>query len=60
MSKMAVKYSNDLIAIPLRNFTFSELNIFLTICANIKGKDCDLVTYDFDKLREFARYESTS
>lgn len=60
MSKLAVKYNNDLNAIPLRNFTVSELNIFLTICANIKEKDCDLVTYDFDKLRELARYESTS
>lgn len=60
MSKLAVKYNNDLNAIPLRNFTSSELNIFLTICANIKEKDCDLVTYDFDKLRELARYESTS
>lgn len=60
MSKLAVKYNNDLNSIPLRNFTSSELNIFLTICANIKEKDCDLVTYDFDKLRELARYESTS
>lgn len=60
MSKLAVKYNNDLNSIPLRNFTSSELNIFLTICANIKEKNCDLVTYDFDKLRELARYESTS
>ncbi|NLZ45413.1 MAG: replication initiation protein [Clostridiales bacterium] len=60
MSKLAVKYNNDLNSIPLRNFTSSELNIFLTICANIKEKNCDLVNYDFDKLRELARYESTS
>ncbi len=60
MSKLAVKYNNDLNAIPLRNFTVSELNIFLTICANIKEKDCNLVTYNFDKLRELAKYESTS
>lgn len=60
MSKLAVKYNNDLNAIPLRNFSVSELNIFLTICANIKDKDCTHVTYTFDKLRELARYESTS
>ena len=60
MSKLAVKYNNDLNAIPLRNFSVSELNIFLTLCANIKEKDCELITYNFDKLRELARYESTS
>lgn len=60
MSKLAVKYNNELNSIPLRNFTVNELNIFLTICANVKEKGCDLVTYDFNKLRELARYESTS
>lgn len=60
MSKLAVKYNNDLNAIPLRHFTANELNIFLTLCANIKEKGCDRVTYDFDKLRELAKYESTS
>ena len=60
MSKLAVKYNNELNTIPLRNFSVSELNIFLTICASIKEKGCDTVTYDFDKIRELAKYESTS
>mgnify|MGYP001335260961 CR=1 FL=1 len=60
MSKLAVKYNNELNSIPLRNFSVSELNIFLTICASIKEKGCDRVTYDFDKIRELAKYESTS
>lgn len=60
MSKLAVKYNNELNSIPLRNFSVSELNIFLTICASIKEKGCDRVTYDFDKIRELANYESTS
>lgn len=60
MSKLAVKYNNDLNSIPLRHFTVNELNIFLTLCANIKEKGCERVTFDFDKLRELAKYESTS
>lgn len=60
MSKLAVKYNNELNSIPLRNFTVSELNIFLSICASIKEKGCDRVNYDFDKIRELANYESTS
>lgn len=60
MSKLAVKYNNELNTIPLRNFSVSELNIFLSICASIKEKGCDRVTYDFDKIRELANYESTS
>ena len=60
MSKLAVKYNNELNTIPLRNFSVSELNIFLSICASIKEKGCDKVTYDFDKIRELANYESTS
>lgn len=60
MSNLSVKYNNELNSIPLRNFSVSELNIFLTICASIKEKGCDTVTYDFDKIRELASYESTS
>ncbi len=59
MSKLAVKYNNDLNSIPLRDFTSSELNIFLTICANIKEQGLDIVKYDFDKIKELARYEFT-
>lgn len=60
MSKLSVKYNNELNSIPLRNFSVSELNIFLTICASIKEKGCDEIVYDFDKIRELAKYESTS
>ena len=60
MSKLAVKYNNELNSIPLRNFTVSELNIFLTLCASLKEKGTDLVIYDFDKIKELAKYESTS
>lgn len=60
MSKLAVKYHNDLNTIPLRNFSASELDIFLSICASIKEQGCDIVTYDFDKIRHLAKYESRS
>lgn len=60
MSKLAVKYNNDLNSIPLRNFNSTELDLFMTICANIKEKGTDIVTFDFDKLRELSKYEPTS
>lgn len=60
MSKLAVKYNNDLNSIPLKNFNSIELDLFMTICANIKEKGTDIVTFDFDKLRELSKYEPTS
>lgn len=59
MSKLAVKYDNKMNTIPLRKFTVSELNIFYTICANIKEKGTNKVVYDFDKFRELANYQFT-
>lgn len=60
MSKLAVKYNNDLNSIPLRNFSSTELDLFMTICANIKEKGTDVIVFDFDKLRELSKYEPTS
>ena len=59
MSKLAVKYNNDLNTMPLRDFKSVELDLFMTICASVKEKGTNLVTYDFDKLRELSRYEFT-
>lgn len=59
MSKLAVKYNNDLNTLPLRDFKAVELDLFMTICASVKEKGTNLVTYDFDKLRELSRYEFT-
>ena len=59
MSKLAVKYNNNLNEMPLRNFSVSELNIFFTICANIKEKGTNKVIYDFDKLKELSNYQFT-
>lgn len=59
MSKLAVRYNNDLNSMPLRDFTVNELNIFITICANIKDKGTDKVIYNFDKIRELSNYEFT-
>ena len=60
MSKVAVRYNNDMNTIPFRNFTATELDLFFTICANIKEKGTDVLTFDFDKLRELSNYEPTS
>lgn len=60
MSKVAVRYNNDMNTIPFRNFTATELDLFFTICANIKEQGTDILTFDFDKLRELSNYEPTS
>lgn len=59
MSKLAVKYNNDLNSMPLRDFKSVELDLFMTICASVKEEGTNIVTYDFDKLRELSRYEFT-
>ena len=54
-----MKYNNDLNTIPLRNFSVSELNIFFTICANIKEKQTNKVVFTYDKLRDLSNYQFT-
>lgn len=60
MSKLAVKYDNDLNTIPFRNFNSVELDLFFSICANLKEKGTNKVTYNFDKLKEISKYEHRS
>lgn len=60
MTKLAVRYNNDMNTIPFRNFTSTELDLFFTICANLKEKGTDALVFDFDKLRELSNYEPTS
>ncbi|NLZ74132.1 MAG: replication initiation protein, partial [Bacteroidales bacterium] len=60
MSKLAVKYNNDLNTMPLRDFKAVELDIFMAICASVKEKGTELVVYDFESLKRLSKYEQTS
>lgn len=60
MSKLAVKYNNDLNTIPFRDFNATELDLFFTICSNIKELGTEIVEFDFETLRDLSKYESSS
>lgn len=60
MTKLSVKYDNDLNTIPFRNFNSIELDLFFSICASLKEKGTNKVVYDFDKLKEISKYEHRS
>jgi len=60
MSKMAVKYNNDLNTIPFRDFNATELDLFFTICSSVKEKGQEIIVFDFDTLKELSKYESSS
>lgn len=58
MSSLAVKYQNSLNSISFRNFNAVEFDIFMTICAVMKEKGLNEITFNFDKLKELAKYQN--
>lgn len=51
---------NDLIDVPLRNFTKSEIDLLLTICHDVKDKWSDEVIISFDRIKQLADYKNTT
>ncbi|WP_414840404.1 replication initiation protein [Carnobacterium sp. TMP28] len=60
MSKIKVKYRNDLNLIPMRNFEAKEMDLFFSICAKMKDQGIAKVRFDFEQLRELSAYKPTS
>lgn len=56
MSKLTVKYHNDMNNISFRKFNQLELDLFFTICASIKESGTSEVIYSFEKLAELSKY----
>jgi len=58
MSDLAVKYQNSLNSVSFRNFNAVEFDIFMTICAIMKEKGLNEITFHFDKLKKLSKYQN--
>lgn len=57
MNEIVVMH-NDLTDLPLKRFNASEIDILHTICYEVKNKETDEVTLDFDKIRQLSHYQN--
>lgn len=55
-----VKYNNYLNALKLKSFTTTDLNFLMTICAKMRDKDTEKVSFEFAEIKEIANYKITS
>jgi len=60
MQELTVKYKNELNTIPMRKFSAKEMDLFFSICAKMKNKNCDTVRFEFSDLKELSNYYSRS
>lgn len=60
MSYTVVKYDNWLNSLNFGDFTAVDLNLFFSICAQIKEKGLDPITISFDEIREITNYTKNS
>ena len=59
MSNLVV-YKDEMNTVPLRNFNSKEMDLFFSICSKMRNKDLDIITFDFDELRELSDYKYTA
>jgi len=57
--KMTV-YKNEMNTIPLRQFTAVEMDLFFSICTQMRDKGITKVRYSFSELKELSHYKPTS
>lgn len=55
-----VKYHNDLNTVPFKRFNSNEMDLFFAICAKMRDKGTDTVTFSFDQLRYLSNYKPTA
>lgn len=60
MSDLTVKYKNDLNSIPMRKFNSKEMDLFFSICAEMKNQSTNLIRFYFDDLKNLSNYKITA
>lgn len=55
-----VKYHNDLNTVPFKRFNSSEMDLFFAICAKMRDKGTNTVTFTFEQLRYLSNYKPTA
>jgi len=53
-------YKNELNAVPFRKFTSIEMDLFFSICSQMRDKGIMRIRYSFEDLKELSHYSSTS
>lgn len=59
MSDLVI-YKNEMNMIPMRNFNSVEMNLFFSICSQMREKNTKTVTFTFEELKELSNYKPTS
>ena len=59
MSNLVV-YKDELNTVPLRSFNSKEMDLFFSICSQMRNKELDVITFDFEDLRELSDYKYTA
>ncbi len=55
MKKELVKYHNDLSDLSLKNFNSNELDLFMTICHEVKERRTNKVVLPFSKIKSLSK-----
>lgn len=59
MSNLVI-YKDELNTVPLRNFNSKEMDLFFSICSQMRNRGLEIITFDFEELRELSDYKYTA
>lgn len=60
MTNKLTVYKNELNAVPFKGFTSTEMDLFFSICAQMRDKGLQEVQFSFDELKILSNYKPTS
>ena len=55
-----VVYRNEMNTIPLRKFSSIEMDLFFSLCAQVRNRSTARVSISFEELKHLSNYNSTS
>lgn len=55
-----VVYKNELNTVSLRSFNPKEMDLFFSICSEMRNKELETISFDFEKLKELSDYKYTA
>ncbi|EHL17553.1 hypothetical protein HMPREF9628_02212 [Peptoanaerobacter stomatis] len=55
-----VVYKNDMNTVPLRDFSSKEMDLFFSICSQMRDKGLDEITFTFEQLKDLSNYKFTA
>lgn len=55
-----VVYKNEMNMIPMRNFNAVEMDLFFSICSQMRDKNTRIIKFTFEELKELSDYKPTA